>query len=183
MCRNGSGFKVEVVPPNLAWREAFATEAKQVIQALNGNIVAIHHIGSTAIPNIYAKPIIDILVEVQSIANVDKQQSQVEALNYETMGEYGIPDRRYFRKSNALGIRTHHLHIFEVGSAQITRHLTFRDYLISHPEDAQKYSDLKRQLARQHPDDIESYMDGKNDFIQAIDRKAAAWKNQIDESI
>jgi len=64
MCRNGSGFKVEVVPPNLAWREAFATEAKQVIQALNGNIVAIHHIGSTAIPNIYAKPIIDKLLYI-----------------------------------------------------------------------------------------------------------------------
>jgi GrpB-like predicted nucleotidyltransferase (UPF0157 family) len=92
------------------------------------------------------------------------------------MGEYGIPGRRYFRKHDAAGVRTHHVHVFEVGSAQIERHLAFRDYLRSHPAEAQAYSELKRRLAQTHPTNIEAYMDGKHGFIQAIDAKAAVWR-------
>ena len=97
-------------------------------------------------------------------------------LGYEAMGEYGIPGRRYFRKHNAMGVRSHHVHVFEVGSAQIDRHLAFRDYMRTHPHDARAYSDLKRQLAKAHPTDIEAYMDGKDAFIQAMDVKAAEWR-------
>jgi GrpB-like predicted nucleotidyltransferase (UPF0157 family) len=123
--------KIEVVPHNPRWRDAFATEAKQLAAALGENIVAIHHIGSTAIPTIYAKPIIDVLVEVRELAEVDAQSSAMQSLGYEVMGEFGIAGRRYFRKDNHEGIRTHHIHVFEVGSAQVIRHLAFRDYLIT----------------------------------------------------
>jgi GrpB-like predicted nucleotidyltransferase (UPF0157 family) len=168
--------KVEVVPHNPRWRDAFEAEAKHVGAALGENVVAVHHIGSTAIPNIYAKPVIDMLVEVRDITEVDGRNSAMESLGYEVMGEFGIPGRRYFRKDNREGIRTHQIHAFEIGSAEVERHLSFRDYLITHPEDAQRYSELKRKLAEEHPQSIDGYMDGKDGFIKEIDRKASQWR-------
>ncbi|MGD1904596.1 MAG: GrpB family protein [Leptolyngbyaceae cyanobacterium] len=167
---------VEVVPHNPLWQQTFEQASQQVAQALGENVVAIHHIGSTAIPDIYAKPIIDLLPVVRAIALVDQHNPAIAAQGYEAMGEYGIPGRRYFRKHDAAGARTHHVHVFEVGSAQVERHLAFRDYMRSHPTDAQHYSDLKQKLAQAHPTDIEAYMDGKDGFIQSIDAKAAVWR-------
>jgi GrpB-like predicted nucleotidyltransferase (UPF0157 family) len=168
--------KVEVVPHNAQWRDAFEAEAKHVASAQGGNVVAIHHIGSTAIPDIYAKPVIDLLVEVRDINAVDAQTAAMESLGYEVMGEFGIPGRRYFRKDNEEGIRTHQIHSFETGSAEVVRHLAFRDYMIAHPEEAQRYSELKRKLADEHPQSPEKYMDGKDGFIKEIDRRAARWR-------
>jgi GrpB-like predicted nucleotidyltransferase (UPF0157 family) len=168
--------KVEVVPHNPQWRDAFEAEAKQVAAALGEHVVAVHHIGSTAIPNIYAKPVVDLLVEIRDITEVDNRSSAMESLGYEVMGEYGIPGRRYFRKDNAEGIRTHHLHAFEAGSAEVERHLTFRDYMVAHPVDAQRYSELKRRLAEEHPQSMDGYMDGKDGFIKEMERRAAWWR-------
>jgi len=164
-------LKVEVVPHDPNWRSAFETESKLIALALRDNVVAIHHIGSTAIPQIHAKPIIDMLVEVKDILKIDTHSSEIEALGYQAMGEFGIPGRSYFRKG-----RTHHIHSFEVGSPQIERHLAFRDYMITHSEAAQEYSELKRKLAKKYPDNIQGYMDGKDGFIKAIDLKAAKWR-------
>ncbi|MEM1425212.1 MAG: GrpB family protein [Cyanobacteria bacterium P01_H01_bin.130] len=169
--------KVEVVPHNPIWRQVFESESRDIASALGENVAAIYHIGSTAIPGIYAKPIIDCLVAVRAIAQVDGQNEAMARLEYESMGEFGIPGRRYFRKDNAAGIRTHHVHGFEVGSAHIERHLAFRDYMRAHPADALAYSNLKRQLAKAHANDIEAYIDGKDDFIQAMDAKAALWRS------
>lgn len=170
-------FQVEVVPHDRTWRIAFETESKQIALALSENAIALHHIGSTAIPQIHAKPIIDILVEVKNIAKIDAQSSAIEALGYQAMGELGISGRRYFRKSNEAGIRTHHLHAFETKSPHIERHLAFRDYMISHPEEAQQYSELKRELANKYRNNIQGYMDGKDAFIKEIDRKAVQWRS------
>ena len=168
--------KLEVVPYNPKWREAFEAESKRIAQALGDNIAAIHHIGSTAIPAIHAKPIIDFLVEVKDINRVDEQSESLVKMGYEVMGEFGIPGRRYFRKNNSDGIRTHQIHTFEAGFAEIERHLAFRDYMIAHPEDAKKYSDLKRELARKYPDDYESYMDGKDALIKEVEQRALQWR-------
>jgi GrpB-like predicted nucleotidyltransferase (UPF0157 family) len=170
--------KVEVVSNNPKWQEAFEVESTCITNTLGKNVVAIHHIGSTAIPNIYAKPIIDLLVEVKDIFKVDEQSLAMEALEYEVMGEFGISGRRFFLKNNKEGVRTHHVHIFEVSSAQVERHLSFRDYMNAHPKDAQKYSELKRKLAREHPTNIDGYMDGKNEFIKEIDMKAVQWRTR-----
>lgn len=170
--------KVQVIPHDPNWHSLFETESKQVTIALGENVMKIHHIGSTSISSIYAKPIIDILVEVNSILKVDQNNSQMRSLGYQCMGEFGIQNRRFFLKDNLDEIRTHHIHVFEVDSPQVKRHLTFRDYLNNHLEDAELYSSLKRSLAEQYPNDIESYMDGKHDFIQEIDRKAAKWRRQ-----
>ena len=171
--------KVAVVPHNVLWRDAFEAEAKYVAAALGENVVAIHHIGSTAISNIYAKPVIDLLVEVRDITEVAGQSSAMESLGYEVMGEYGISGRRYFRKDNQEGIRTHQIHAFEAGSAEAERHLAFRDYMIAHPGDAQRYSELKRKLAEEHPQSMDGYMDGKDGFIREIDQKAAQWRTLL----
>jgi GrpB-like predicted nucleotidyltransferase (UPF0157 family) len=168
--------KVEVVPHDPRWRDAFEAEAKQIAAALGDNVVAIHHIGSTAIPDIYAKPVVDLLVEVREIDEVDGRSSAMESLGYEVMGEYGIPGRRYFRKDDREGIRTHHIHAFEAGSAEAERHLAFRDYMIAHPVDAQSYSELKRRLAEEHPQSMDGYIDGKDGFIKEVDRRAAQWR-------
>jgi GrpB-like predicted nucleotidyltransferase (UPF0157 family) len=162
--------QVEVVPHDLKWISIFDTESQYIANALGKNAIAIHHIGSTAIATIHAKPIIDFLVEVQSLGEVDDRNLAMESLNYQAMGEFGIEGRRFFRKDNHEGIRTHHIHTFEIGSSQITRHLAFRDYLLSHPEAAQKYSNLKQKLAIKYPHDIAAYQDGKADFIREIDR-------------
>jgi GrpB-like predicted nucleotidyltransferase (UPF0157 family) len=154
----------------------FEVESKSVADALGGNVVAVHHIGSTAIPSIYAKPIIDLLIEVKDIIEVDRQNLAMESLGYEVMGELGIPSRRFFRKDNQESVRTHHIHTFEIASAQVERHLAFRDYMLAHPEDAQKYSELKRELARKYPQNIDRYMDGKDVFIKEMDNKAAQWR-------
>ena len=170
--------KIEVVPHNLDWHSLFETESKQIAIALAENVIAIHHIGSTSIETIYAKPIIDILVEVGSIAKVDEQNLSMQLLSYQCMGEFGIKDRRFFLKDNPAGIRTYHIHVFEVNSTQITRHITFRDYLNVHLEDAQAYSTLKQTLAEKYPDDIDRYIAGKSEFIQEIDCQAAEWRRQ-----
>jgi GrpB-like predicted nucleotidyltransferase (UPF0157 family) len=174
--------KVEVVPHNSNWQSEFEDESMQLALAFGDNTIAIHHIGSTSIFAIYAKPIIDILVEVEDIEKVNDRNTQIEALGYVAMGEFGIVGRRFFRKDNTVGIRTHHLHTFEAGSAQVIRHLAFRDYMRSYPEDAQKYSELKQKLAQQYPEDIEGYMDGKAEFIRELDRKAAAWMRSLKSS-
>jgi GrpB-like predicted nucleotidyltransferase (UPF0157 family) len=168
--------KVEVVPHDPRWRDASEAEAKHVVAALGENVVAIHHIGSTAIPDIYAKPVVDLLVEVRDVTEVDGRSSAMESLGYEVMGEYGIPGRRYFRKDTREGIRTHNIHAFEASSAEVERHLAFRDYMIAHPGDAQRYSELKRKLAEEHPLSFEEYMDGKDDLIKEMDRRAAQWR-------
>ncbi|HVF47358.1 MAG TPA: GrpB family protein [Pyrinomonadaceae bacterium] len=167
--------KVEVVPYDPAWRTAFKAEARVVADAMGENLMAIHHIGSTSIPGIYAKPVIDILVEVSNINYVDNAGAAMELLGYEVMGEFGIEGRRYFRKDRSAGMRTHQIHTFQTGSPHIQRHLAFRDYLIAHPTDALAYSDLKRRLVRENGGDTELYMDGKDDFIRETDRKASAW--------
>ncbi len=167
--------KVKVVPHNPWWRDEFEAEAIHLAAALGENVVAIHHIGSTAIPDIFAKPIIDILVEVRDITKVAGQSAAMELLGYEVMGEYGIPGRRYFRKDNREGIRTHHIHTFEVGTAEALRHLAFRDYMIAHSAAAQSYSELKRKLAEKYPQNTDEYINGKDSFIKEIDQRAKQW--------
>lgn len=167
---------VEVVPHDPRWRDAFEAEAKQVAAALGENAVAIHHAGSTAIPGIHAKPIIDLLVEVRDVAETDARSAAMASLGYQVMGEYGMPGRRYFRKDGADGTRTHHVHAFLAGSGEVERHLAFRDYLIAHPADARRYGELKRKLAAEHPRDADAYMDGKDGFIREMDRRAAEWR-------
>jgi GrpB-like predicted nucleotidyltransferase (UPF0157 family) len=168
--------KVEVLPYNPDWRRQYTRLAQEIQQVLPEQVVRIHHIGSTAVPGLNAKPTIDLLPEVLSIEELDACRSLLEQLGYEGRGENGIPGRRYFVKLEG---KKHlvHVHAFQVGDPQIRRHLDFRDYLIAHPEAARCYGDLKASLARRYPTDIDSYVTGKDAFIQEIDRKAREWSD------
>lgn len=166
-----------VVPHDVNWAAAFKVASLDVASALGDNLLAIHHIGSTAIPGIHAKPIIDMLPVVADLAAVDTQTLPLAALGYTGRGEFGIPGRRYFVRSDATGARTHQMHVFQRGSAHIGRHLAFRDFLRAHPHVASEYSDLKRRLAAAHSDDIEAYMDGKDGFIKQVEADALCWIN------
>lgn len=161
---------VELSEPNPAWNESYFKAASELKEILKDNCIEIHHIGSTAIPNIYAKPIIDVLPVVKDINQIDALNPQFEALGYICMGEYGMPNRRFFWRSQSK--RTHNVHIFQENSPEVLRHLAFKNYLIAHPEDAKAYSIIKRCLAAVFPNDIQHYVEGKDSFIQMIDYKA-----------
>ena len=167
--------KIEVVPHDHNWVKLFQIAANELTDVLGQEVVAIHHIGSTAIPSIYAKSIIDILIEVHVIERIDDLNPEMIELGYRPRGEFGIPGRRFFIQGRD-GERTRHVHMFQTGNPDVERHLNFRDYMIAHPREAQAYSRLKRELARKFPEDIEGYMDGKDPFIKNVERKALAWK-------
>ncbi len=166
--------RLGVVSYNPNWKDMYKEESEKIKNVLSNIIIDIHHIGSTAIPGIKAKPVIDILVEAKDIEGVDQYNHKMKEFGYEAMGEYGIPKRRFFRRGG--NKRTHHVHIFQVGNEEIERHINFKEYLISHPDKAREYSKLKEKLANKYSYDVENYIDGKSDFIKEIDRKAKLWK-------
>ena len=171
-------MKVHVAPHDPGWSAEFMVEEARIRSVLGAMATAVHHIGSTAIPGIFAKPIIDILLEVADIQKLDSRSSELGDLGYEAKGEFGIAGRRYFRKESATGVRTHQIHAFKRGSPAVERHLAFRDYIIAHPNIAQSYSLLKQRLAAAHPNDIEAYVDGKDSFIKEHEAKAIIWKRK-----
>jgi GrpB-like predicted nucleotidyltransferase (UPF0157 family) len=164
--------EVIVRPHDRRWADMFNSESQLVLRALGDNALFAHHIGSTAIESIVAKPIIDMLIEVRELGAVDPQNPEMIRFGYEPMGEFGIPLRRYFRKNNPAGQRAFHVHAYPTGNEQVTRHLAFRDFLRSHPEWAIQYSRLKSTLAMQHPDSMAAYIEGKDAFIRQIDALA-----------
>jgi GrpB-like predicted nucleotidyltransferase (UPF0157 family) len=175
--------RVIVVPYDPQWTEEFARASAEIKTALGDTLLEIHHIGSTAIPGMWAKPVIDLLPVVEDLAALDARAAEMESLGYEVMGEFGIPGRRYFRRDNAAGERTHHVHAFQRGSPHVVRHLAFRDFMRAHPESAREYAELKCRLAAAHPDDIEAYMDGKDAFVKRMEAQAVAWASARDADL
>ena len=173
-----SPMKVQVGAPDALWPASFLIEAGRIRDALGSNVSELHHIGSTAITGIFAKPIIDILLVVHNLHLLDDTSTNLSSLGYEAMGEFGIPGRRYFRKDSNDGTRTHQVHSFLRGSPDVERHLAFRDYMNAHPASAQSYSALKKTLAEAHPNSIDAYMDGKDSFIKVHEIRALAWKRR-----
>lgn len=167
---------IEIVPCDLTWSEQFASEAEKLQKIFADNVVAVHHIGSTSIPGMPAKPTIDILLSVKSIDLVDQHNDAMAVLGYEAWGEYHILGRRFFVKGEDK--RTHHVHTFEAGSHDITRHLNFRDYLIVHPDAAREYADLKIKLAAQFAHNRRAYVTNKQDFVKALEAKAVRWARE-----
>ena len=173
--------QVEVVPHNPDWSEQFEQEVDELTVVFGQEIVAAHHIGSTAIPGIVAKPIIDILLEVRDIGRIDAFNEEMRARGYLAKGAFGIPGRRFFIKGTE-ECRTHHIHVFQTGNPKFERHLAFRDYLGAHRDEAQAYSRLKQELAQRFPHDIEGYMAGKDAFIKEIERRTEAWDSTRDRT-
>ena len=123
---------VRVVPPDPAWAEGYRRERALLMPVFGPLLVELHHIGSTAVEGLWAKPILDLMPVVTSLEAVDRLDPELEALGYQCMGEFGIPGRRYFRKGG--DHRTHQLHVFQAGDRKnILRHLAVRGYLRACP--------------------------------------------------
>jgi GrpB-like predicted nucleotidyltransferase (UPF0157 family) len=128
------------------------------------------------VPGLLAKPIIDILLEVQSLDRLDALNSAMESLGYTPKGEFGIPGRRYYPKGGDK--RTHHVHAFAAGDPQVVKHLAFRDYLRAHPVAAANYAAIKREAATTHATDPTGYVAFKHDFVEQMVAEALHWMNQ-----
>lgn len=143
---------------------------------LGENLITVHHIGSTAIPGIKAKPIVDLLPIVRDLAALDAKEAEVVALGYVWRGEFGLPGRRFCVLSDAeTGRRLFHVHCWQAGSGEIARHLAFRDYLRAHPGQALAYEAEKEKAARIAAHDMLAYNDAKSDWILACQKRAEAW--------
>ena len=164
---------VVIVEYDARWPRMFAEESASIRSVLGDKLVALEHVGSTAVPGLAAKPIIDILAGVRSLADSFERIEPLKRIWYRYVPELeaDLPDRRYFHKGSADG-RTHHLHMVEVVSHFWERHLLFRDYLRRHPETAQEYAKLKKRLADEFRTDREGYTQAKTPFITAIEEKA-----------
>ncbi|MEZ5778107.1 MAG: GrpB family protein [Paracoccaceae bacterium] len=126
-----------------------------------------------------AKPIVDLLGVVSMLADADAKACALESLGYQVMGANGIEGRRYFRKIDSNGTRTHHLHVFEEGSPHVERHLAFRDYLMAHPKIAKEYSSLKARLTRGDAPTWDAYLDGKDPFVSRVEPQAVDWFRKL----
>lgn len=166
-----------LVPHDPEWAHKFAKEAPILKGVFLDNLISLHHIGSTAIPGIQAKPTIDILAAVKILEGVDNIVEHLEALGFYGYGELGIKGRRYFsRKDNSV-----HLHVYQEGDPQIARHIIFCEYLISHPEKAKEYEGFKQECATKYPENSIKYAEAKNSFIARLDEEAALWKESFCE--
>lgn len=169
-------FDVELHPHSAAWAGMAETEHARLKAALGDTLVTVLHIGSTAIPSIMAKPIVDLIPLVTDLESLDAKRSAVEALGYKWYGEYGLPGRRYcLLVDPATGKRVFQLHCWKNGDPQVTRHVAFRDYLRAHPVIAKEYEAEKIRAASVVSHDVNLYNDEKNDWIKRVEQDALAW--------
>ena len=164
---------VMVVSYRPEWPALFEAEAGRLRAVFGSALRDLHHIGSTSIPGLAAKPVIDMIPVLDRIEAAEERAAALADLGYEGLGENGISGRRYCRKGG--DDRTHQLHCFAAGNPHIRRHLAFRDFLRAHPGICDGYAALKSALAAAHPEDIEGYMQGKDAFIQEVEQMALAW--------
>jgi len=157
---------VTVIEYDPRWPVRFDEERVRLAAAFGDDAALIEHIGSTSVPGLAAKPIIDVLVAARRFPLGSATIAAMEALGYEHSGEYGIPGRAYFRRLSPRP-RTHHVHAYAAGSDRITAHLLFRDYLRAHPAEAARYADVKRELARRQLDAV-AFQSGKSAFIEEL---------------
>ena len=172
---------VELVPYDAAWPERFAAESSHLRECLPRDLIGrIEHFGSTAVPGLAAKPIVDILIEVASLDRTKAEVAPIlEAQGYDyfwrpTHGDDGPPFYAWFIKRDSQGVRTHHIHMVE-RDFEHWNTLLFRDYLIAHPDVARAYESIKRRLSREFPRDRIAYTRGKSEFIERVTAEAMSY--------
>jgi len=158
---------VQLVTHHPKWPEHFSKEQQLLFRILGEKALDISHIGSTSIPGMPAKPILDILAAVKMLSDVEAFTQDLNKIGYEDKGDGGVPGRRFFVKGTEAK-RTHHLNFCELNSFFWRSHIAFRDYLEQHPEIAREYSALKQGLADIFPNDRGSYTAGKEEFVHSI---------------
>lgn len=161
--------KIELHDHDPSWPARFAEECDRLIALFPGTFIEIEHIGSTAIPGLPAKPIIDILAGVESMAVAESLAGPLCRSGYTTSAEFNasLVDRKWFMRWHA-GHRTHHLHVVVHGSSIWHEHIRFRDILRAQPDVARRYAEFKSQLAAKHAADREAYTEAKADFVRSV---------------
>ena len=154
--------RVSVVPYDDAWEELFEAEAEQIRAALGSELRVIEHVGSTAVPGLAAKPVIDIAISVESLDELDIAALEELGYRYVPAFEEDSPDRRYLTRGD------YHLHAYEQEHEEFMDFLRFRDYLRTHPEDADAYGDLKLTLAAEFLDDRAGYQAAKAPYVARL---------------
>ncbi len=175
-------MKIVIAPYNPNWPTLYEQERSRLMEAVGVWISSIQHIGSTSVRGLGAKPIIDIMIGVRTLAEADTECIQpITSLGYEYVKEFEMetPQRRYFRKSNSDGIRTHHIHLVEINSDWWANHLLFRDYLRASPHERDAYERHKRGLAEREWESGNHYADAKSGFILGVLEEARAWKQSV----
>ncbi len=163
--------KVKLSNYNLGWKKLYQKEEKLIRSVIEKYILDIQHVGSTSIPKVKAKPIIDIAIGVKSLKVGEKCIKLLERLGYEYKCDAGIKGRHFFTKGSENN-RTHYLHIEKLNGKLWENHILFRDYLIKHKEAVKEYSGLKEELVKKYKDNRDIYTIKKNSFIQKILKKA-----------
>ncbi len=167
---SGLSERVELRDHDPSWAELFESERLLLAQVFGERAAAIEHIGSTSVPDLCAKPIVDILVGLRELELTDDDVAGMVDLGYEYLGEYGLPGRLFFRKGEP---RTHNVHVVEHGGMHWERQLIFRDALRTDPEERRAYDQFKRRLAAEgHPREV--YTELKTPFIQEVEKRARA---------
>ncbi|HQR21570.1 MAG TPA: GrpB family protein [Burkholderiaceae bacterium] len=160
---------ITVVPYDAAWPARFHVESQLIHIALKDLAPQIEHIGSTSVPGLAAKPIIDMLVGVRSLAAFERHLGRLGIYGYEYIPEYErvLPDRRFFKRV-VRGVRTHHVHVVEEDGLYWQRYLKFRNTLRRDDWLARRYAELKRRLAARFRFDRDAYTNGKTGFVEAV---------------
>jgi GrpB-like predicted nucleotidyltransferase (UPF0157 family) len=165
---------VRIVEYDPAWAASAAAEIARIGGALGETAVRIDHVGSTAVPGLAAKPIVDLQVSVAATRPLSIYVEPLEGLAYLFAPDPDSPDFHFFGLP-AERPRTHHLHVCAAGSEHERRHLALRDYLRAHPEEAESYAALKYELVSEHPADRLAYIEGKAAYVAALEARALGW--------
>lgn len=162
---------VVVMPYDERWVQDFEVIATEIRDGLGELALAIEHVGSTSVPGLSAKPIIDIDVVIRDCTAFDAVVLALKEIGYHHEGDLGIPGREAFGYEGKDHLRKHHLYVCPQDSPELKRHMAFRDYLRGHPDAAQVYGRVKEEGALLHPYDIDGYIAYKSPFIESIYRE------------
>jgi GrpB-like predicted nucleotidyltransferase (UPF0157 family) len=165
---------VRIVDHDPSWATRAAEELRRIGEALGPVAARLEHVGSTAVPGLAGKPILDLQLSVGALEPRARYVEPLQRLGYLFAPAPEAPDYHFFAKPPERP-RSHHLHVCAVGSAHELRHLAVRDFLRSHPDEAPRYAALKRRVVERRPQDRLAYIEGKEDYVVALEARALAW--------
>lgn len=157
-----------VQPYDEMWKQDFISISNEIRDALGELALRIEHVGSTSVPGLSAKPVIDIDVVIRDHSVLDEVISRLAKIGYQHEGNLGIAGREAFGYEGKEHLKEHHLYVCPEDSPELKRHIAFRDYLRSHPDAVQEYSRIKEEAASFYPYDIDQYIGHKSPVIEKI---------------
>lgn len=165
---------IRIVEHDPAWALEAERELRRIAAAVGDAAVRVEHVGSTAVPGLAAKPILDLQLSVDALEPRARYVVPLEGLGYLFAPAPESPDHHFFGRPPERP-RTHHVHVCAAGSGHERRHLAVRDFLRAHPEEAAAYGALKREVAARHPEDRLAYIAGKEAYVVALEGRAVRW--------